>query len=304
MSTPSAASESAFPEPAIHHVEQTLSVEADLSVERAPSGRQAQLALADDLTPGAGGSVELTIGEVLERLRSDFPELTISKIRYYERQGLLRPARSAAGYRKFSPADVNRLHYVLTAARDHYLPLKVIKERLEAADNGGADQVDHRARVDDSGGPSAESGELRPPAVSPASSVGPDLFNFEQSDQRLSRRELLRESGLDNEQLTELEAYGLISTRGATSSYEAEALTIARIVAELSDYGFQARHLRPVKAAVDREVGLIEQVLTPLMRQPTRGGPDRAEQHARGYAALSVRLHVALLEAALRAALR
>ncbi len=70
------------------------------------------------------------------RLQADFPELTISKIRYYERQGLLRPARSAAGYRKFSAADVSRLHYILMAARDQYLPLKVIKERLEAADAG------------------------------------------------------------------------------------------------------------------------------------------------------------------------
>jgi DNA-binding transcriptional MerR regulator len=263
------------------------------------SDQPAQLTLADDLTPaGSAALADLTIGEVLVRLQADFPELTISKIRYYERQGLLTPARSAAGYRKFSAADVKRLHYVLTAARDQYLPLKVIKERLAAADGGGA--LDETP----SGHPSDPSSELQPPTPAVASSVGPDLFHFEQSDRRLSRRELLRESGLDNEQLGELEAYGLISTRGATTSYEAEALTIARIVAEMSEYGFQARHLRPVKAAVDREVGLIEQVLTPLLRQPSREGPGRAEQHARGYAALSVRLHVALLEAALRAALR
>jgi DNA-binding transcriptional MerR regulator len=266
-----------------------------------PPAPPAQLALAEDLTPSRGGP-DMTIGEVLTALHADFPELTISKIRYYERQGLLRPARSAAGYRKFSPADLSRLHYILTAARDQYLPLKVIKERLEAADGAP-------------GGRGATEGtpvEFEPPdpqgpperAVRGGLGVGPELFELATSDTRLTRRELMRDSGLDNEQLTELEAYGLIAPRGSSTTYEAEALVIARIVAELSAYGFQARHLRPVKAAVDREVGLIEQVLTPLVRQPSREGRSRAETHAREYAALSVRLHVALLEAALRATLR
>jgi DNA-binding transcriptional MerR regulator len=266
----------------------------------------AQLALADDFSPSGGGSSEITIGEVLTQLQEDFPELTISKIRYYERQGLLTPARSASGYRKFSAADVRRLHYVLTAARDQYLPLKVIRQRLAEADGTGTLPVAEPAgepfpsELPAPGPPSIAEGDL---GAAAASAVGPGLFRFEQSDQRLTRRELLAESGLDEEQLSELEAYGLIASRGASTTYEVEALTVARIVAELSSYGFQARHLRPVKAAVDREVGLLEQVLTPLLRQPTREGKARAEQHARGYAALSVRLHVALLEASLRTTL-
>ncbi len=272
----------------------------------------AQLALADDLSPAAtvAGGENMTIGEVLAALQSDFPDLTISKIRYYERQGLLTPARSAAGYRKFSTADVRRLHFVLTAARDHYLPLKVIKERLEAADAAGTAPGFDVAGDAVPGAvpgvqPGADSDDRPAPSVAAgAAGIGPQMFSFETSEHRLTRRELLRESGLSDEQLTELEAYGLIGARGASTTYEAEALTVARIVAELSSYGFQARHLRPVKAAVDREVGLIEQVLTPLVRQPNREGRLRAEQHARGYAALSVRLHVALLEAALRGALR
>ena len=261
----------------------------------------AQLALAEDLAPTpARGGPDMTIGEVLAALLGDFPELTISKIRYYERQGLLRPARSAAGYRKFSPADVSRLHYILAAARDQYLPLKVIKERLEA--------VDGSTGTGDGTPPEFDTpAHQGPPEPAPSRSglgVGPELFELETSDVRLTRRELMRDSGLDDEQLTELEAYGLIAPRGSSTTYEAETLVIARIVAELSAYGFQARHLRPVKAAVDREVGLIEQVLTPLVRQPSREGRSRAEAHAREYAALSVRLHVALLEAALRATLR
>jgi DNA-binding transcriptional MerR regulator len=264
----------------------------------------AQLALAEDLAPApARGGPDLTIGEVLTALLADFPELTISKIRYYERQGLLRPARSAAGYRKFSPADVSRLHYILTAARDQYLPLKVIKERLEAAD-GAAGATGATFGMPPELDGADPQGPPEPPVARGGLGVGPELFELETSDIRLTRRELMRDSGLDNDQLTELEAYGLIAPRGSSTTYEAEALVIARIVAELSAYGFQARHLRPVKAAVDREVGLIEQVLTPLVRQPSREGRSRAETHAREYAALSVRLHVALLEAALRATLR
>ncbi len=252
----------------------------------------------------------MTIGEVLTQLRADFPELTISKIRYYERQGLLAPARSASGYRKFSPADVQRLHYVLTAARDQYLPLKVIRERLAAAEGTGRLPA-HAPAVaadDDAQAPASlpapPAAAADAPGAAAATAVGPMLFQFEACEQRLTRRELMRESGLSDEQLGELEAYGLIAARGASTTYEAEALTVARIVAELSEYGFQARHLRPVKAAVDREVGLLEQVLTSLLRQPNRESRARAEEHARGYAALSVRLHVALLEAALRGALK
>ncbi len=271
-----------------------------------PDG-SAQLSLADDLgghLSGQLGRGELTIGEVLTALAGEFPELTISKIRYYERQGLLSPSRSASGYRKFSASDVARLHYALTAARDHYLPLKVIKERLLAADRGEpllAPLPGEQATGDDTTDP-----VLPPLAATSAAAepISPGLFKLDVEERRLSRRELLRESGLDDEQLTELEAYGLIAARGASSSYEADALTVASIVAELGQYGFQARHLRPVKAAVDREVGLIEQTLTPMVRQPSRDSRRRAEQHARGYAALSVRLHIALLEAALRSALR
>jgi DNA-binding transcriptional MerR regulator len=205
---------------------------------------------------------------------------------------------------------VERLRYVLRAARDHYLPLKVIKERLEAAEAQNAKARESLAQSSPlpeapTAGPAA-SAPVPPDRalMQPADAISPELFSLATNDERLTRRDLLRESGLTGEQLAELEAYGLIAARGASTSYEADSLIIARIVAELSQYGLQARHLRPVKAAVDREVGLIEQVLGALVRQSAREGRSKAEQHAREYAALSVRLHVALLEAALRAALR
>lgn len=170
----------------------------------------AQLALAEDLAPTpAGSSPDMTIGEVLTALSGDFPELTISKIRYYERQGLLRPARSASGYRKFTPVDVARLQYVLTAARDQYLPLKVIKERLEAADVGRAAGP---PEIETS--PTAAQESQAPPHPS-GLGVGPELFDLDAGDERLTRRELMRDSGLDNEQLSELEAYGLLAPGAA-----------------------------------------------------------------------------------------
>ncbi len=290
--------------------------------------RPAQLRLTDDMldgsdpesTPGA-----VTIGEVLAALKDEFPELTISKIRYYERQGLLTPARSAAGYRKFTGQDVERLRYVLRAARDHYLPLRVIRERLLAAEEQNAraraaltaDGPDPADEPDAADGVEVDtaSSESEPtmaeaapevsevPSFVDAPSEVPEAFTLASSGERLTRRDLLRESGLTAEQLNELETYGLIAARGASTSYESESLVIAKIVEELSRYGLQARHLRPAKAAVDREVGLIEQVLSPLLRQASRDGRIRAEQQAGEYLALSVRLHVALLEAALRAAL-
>ena len=249
------------------------------------------------------GGPSRTIGEVLAQLRPTFPELTISKIRFYEAQGLLNPQRTASGYRKFSGDDVARLRYILTAARDHYLPLKVIRAQLEALDRGEtpAAAAQHglaaAEEADDGLGTSA------PDADVPAE-LRPEAFDATPSELRLSRHELLRASGLSGDQLAELEQYGLVTARAGSTYFDGDALLVAKIVAQISRYGLEARHLRPVKAAVDREVGLIEQVLTPLLRQPSREGPGRAEQHARGYAALSVRLHVALLEAALRAALR
>ncbi|HEY7145627.1 MAG TPA: MerR family transcriptional regulator [Streptosporangiaceae bacterium] len=190
------------------------------------------------------------IGEVLGQLRAEFPDISVSKIRFLEAEGLIEPARSPSGYRRFGPADVQRLRYILTAQRDQYLPLRVIKERL------------------------------RPAGRSPA---------------MLSRRELTEAAGIDDGQLAELESYGLV--RRAGRQYGPDALEIARTVAALAGYGVQARHLRAVRAAVERETSLIEQVVAPTLRQRNPAARQQAGQTAREIAALSLRLHRALLEA-------
>jgi DNA-binding transcriptional MerR regulator len=230
------------------------------------------------------------IGDVLAVLRPDFDDVTISKIRFLESEGLVQPERTSSGYRKFSHADVERLRYVLACQRDQYLPLKVIREHLEAIDRGlePATGVEGprvpRSLVCTDGMPSS------------------DAFRPAASEVRLSRGEILEASGLDDALLTQLEGYGLITKRG--SHYDGEALTVANTVAEMSAFGIEPRHLRTFKVAADREVGLVEQVVTPLLRQRDPEGRQRADDAIRQLASLSVRLHAALVKAGLATELR
>jgi DNA-binding transcriptional MerR regulator len=233
----------------------------------------------------------MSIGEVLAQLRPEFPDITISKIRFLEAEGLIHPERTPSGYRKFARDDVARLRFVLAQQRDNYLPLRVIKEHLDAVDRG----LEPPAM--------AGGGARVPRALVPAEGLpGPDDFLTEPSDIRLSREELLRAAGLNQEQLEQLEQYGLLAVRGK-GHYDGDALTVARTVAEMARFGIEARHLRAYRTAADREVGLFEQVVTPLVRQRNPEARARAEEAVRELAALSVRLHAALVKAGLRAEL-
>lgn len=231
----------------------------------------------------------LSIGEVLAQLRGDFPDVTISKIRFLESEGLVEPDRTSAGYRKFSHADVQRLRYVLTAQRDHYLPLRVIKEHLDAIDRGLEPAQ------------SPNSGPRVPPTLAVAEGLpGPEAFGKDPSDVRLSRKELLEEAELDDAALTALEQFQLVAPRPGGNHYDGTALVIAKTIAQMARFGIEPRHLRSFKAAADREVGLVEQVVTPLVRQRNPEARARAEEVARELASLSVRLHAALVKAGLR----
>jgi DNA-binding transcriptional MerR regulator len=232
----------------------------------------------------------MSIGEVLSLLRSDFPEISISKIRFLEAEGLIEPERTPSGYRKFSHRDVERLRYVLTSQREHYLPLKVIKEHLDAIDRG-----------------------LEPPEV-PGSGPqvprvvlagdgypGPDSFSPESSELRLSRAELLSAALIQGELLDQLETYGLVRTRPGTMHYDGDALVIAKTAGELAAFGIEPRHLRSFKTAADREVGLVEQVVSPMRRGRDASASGRPEDTIKQMAALSVRLHASLVKSGLRA---
>jgi DNA-binding transcriptional MerR regulator len=226
----------------------------------------------------------LSIGEVLSKLRGDFPDITISKIRFLESEGLIEPQRTPSGYRKFTASDLDRLRYVLLLQRDQYLPLRVIKENLEALDRGLE--------------PAANGGVAspRPALASVDGDSSPESF-VHTSDMRLSRDELLKASGLTDTQLVELESYGFVALRGR--HYDSDALSVAKAVAEMAGFGIETRHLRSFKSAADREIGLIEQVITPINRQKSTDSKARAEEVQKQIASLSVRLHASLVRAGL-----
>ena len=230
----------------------------------------------------------MNIGEVLDRLRPDFPGVTIPKIRFLEDKGLVKPERTPAGYRKFTGDDVERLRYILRMQRDHYLPLKVIGEHLDAIDRG-----------------------LEPPPIEPVVPTvprvalaadglpSPESF-LRQDNLRLSRRELVKIAEIDDELLDQLEQYALIVPRPGTGHYDTDALVVARTARELADYGFEPRHLRAFKTAADREVGLVDQVIAPHKRGRDAAAKARADETVSEIAALSVRLHATLVKVGLK----
>lgn len=238
----------------------------------------------------SSSAATLTIGDVLAHLKLEFPDLTISKIRFLEDQGLVQPERTPSGYRKFSPGDVSRLRYVLSQQRDHYLPLRVIKDQLDAIDRGLVPP-----------GTSTDSPRTAHVAVASIEDNAPTAEHFRPAPaaMRLSREELLNATGLRGEQLSELEQFGLVNKKPG-GHYDDDALAVAKIVADLARFGLEGRHLRAFRTAAEREVGLFSQVVGPMSRQ--RGGEarTRAEETVRELAAASVRLHAALVQIGLR----
>jgi DNA-binding transcriptional MerR regulator len=203
----------------------------------------------------------VSIGQVLDELSPEFPDISPSKIRFLEAEGLIQPLRASSGYRRFSVADIERLRCILTLQRDEYLPLRVIKERLDALDDVAAGEG------------------TGVPAVS------------------MTRSELLDAAGATEELLAELEDYGLIRRARA---YGTQPLSVLRSAVKLAQYGIQARHLRAVKAAAEREVSLVEQAVAPLTRQ--KGSREPALVAAHDIAGHIARLHVTLVEDGLTAA--
>ena len=219
----------------------------------------------------------LSIGEVLAHLRADFPEVTISKLRFLEAEGLVEPSRTPAGYRKYGPADVARLRFVLAAQRDHYLPLRVIREQLAIQD------------------PGLDPPPVRAALIGDATQVAEAMSR---APARLTRAELLNHSGLTDEELTEAEQHGLI--RVERGGYDEDALRIAVTLHELAGYGLSARHLRGYKATADREAGQFAALVAPLARQNTPAARDRAAETVSELAALTQQLRATLLRVGLR----
>ncbi|SEO86130.1 MerR family regulatory protein [Trujillonella endophytica] len=232
---------------------------------------------ADEHTP------RLTIGEVLSVLRDDFPDVTISKIRYLESEDLVHPERTASGYRKFSTADVARLRYVLAAQRDQYLPLRVIKEHLAALDSG--------LPLPGGPGPVAEAAEAAQSAVAG------------NGDGTMGPEEFAEAAGMGLDQLADCVQFGLLTT-DAEGRHPAADLAVARAAAGLARHGLEPRHLRVYRTAAEREAGLVEQLVTPVLRARSDDARGRATEKLRELAGLSAQLHTALLESRLRDLLR
>lgn len=218
-------------------------------------------------TEGPGASELMSIGEVLAHLRAEFPDTTISKLRFLEAEGLVEPRRTAAGYRKYGWDDVARLRFVLSAQRDQYLPLRVIRDQLAARDAA--------------------------PALVPLDGARAE------ADERLTRADVVERSGIADDVLAELERMGMVAARTG-GWYDGDALVVASAVAGLAAYGLGARHLRPYRAAADREVGLFAQLVGPLAKQNDPAARARAAEAAQELIALTQRLQAALVRTGLR----
>lgn len=237
-----------------------------------------------------GAAVTRSIGQVLASLKGDFPDISISKIRFLESEGLIAPQRAPSGYRRYSGHDLERLRYVLSVQRDHYLPLKVIKEHLALIDSGQpAPAVASLARAGQAG-EQADQGESRPqpqPQPQPAA-------NAPRPQVRMTRADLLEASGLSDAALTELERTQIVQPRRGTVHYGRDALTIAIAARRMAEYGIDGRHLRAFKMSADREVGLVEQAIAPHVR---RAGGNRDVQGE--VTQLVISFHAALVRTAM-----
>ncbi|HZQ77296.1 MAG TPA: MerR family transcriptional regulator [Acidimicrobiia bacterium] len=276
-----------------------------------------------------GDDSSRSIGEILDDLRGDFPDISVSKIRFLESQGLITPERSPSGYRQFSDDDLELLRWILRQQRDHYLPLKVIRRRLKDGDGPGREPP--AAAVEPAGGPApgrvaaasvaVEEARLTLPEPAPDTppvdddvwfvAGGPDPAATartappqapapadelwpEGGAARYSRDDVRREAGLDERAMAELESFGLLPPAGA-DGYDGEALRIAEIAAAFFRYGVEARHLRMYKRFAEQEAAFLGQVAMPMANARDAGAAAKAAEGLTDLARLGAALRLSLL---------
>lgn len=255
----------------------------------------------------------LSIGEVLELLKAEFPDITISKIRFLESQGLLDPERTPSGYRKFYEPDVARLRWILEQQREHFLPLKVIKERIQSLESRAAippsgDTPPHETAAAAATGTALAVDDVPEPAPEPPEQdpipprTQPSTLVAGLSSVSLTISELASSCGLEVSDIQELERYGLLSGRSVAGSvyYDEEALVVARLAAGFARHGVEPRHLRMYKTAAEREAGFYEQVIMPLVKQRNPTARRAAVTTLEDLAKLGEGMRAAFLRAALR----
>ena len=229
-----------------------------------------------------------TIGEVLNRLKDEFDDVTISKIRFLEAEGLISPDRTDSGYRQFTDADVDRLRYILRAQRDRYLPLKVIREEL--------DRIDAGLPVD---APPATPEPTDVEAVQPTPATG--TVSTPATDVQLDTTELSRASGLEPQSIRELQEHGLL---GGEEPFGGEDLVVAKLAGKLMEHGLEPRHLRMYRQFADRQLMLYQQLVSPLLRQRNPESRETAAKQLDDLSELGHRLQNAILTRELRGMLR
>ncbi len=216
----------------------------------------------------------LSIGEVINLLREDFPDVSVSKVRFLESQGLLAPGRTDGGYRQFDDHDLDRLRFILRQQRDHFLPLKVIKSKLTLWERGEDPDAD---------------------ADGPAR----DLLEEEVT---VNRTELLRRSGITEPQLTSLIEHGLISTDDG-EVFQGDALIVASESRRLFGLGLEPRHLRTIRHSADREADVLAQLTAGLLRARNPEAREQARDVLTAAGEAVVAMHRALFAAELKALL-
>lgn len=226
-----------------------------------------------------------SIGQVLAILKVEFPDVSISKIRFLESEGLLAPERAPSGYRRYAQSDIDRLHYILTVQRDHYLPLKVIREHLEMMDRG---EQPPNLEAPTPAAPPAPLADV-PAAARPVTQ--PERQRGNRKPIRLTRRELISASGISEQVLLDLERQQLVLPRRQSSFYGREALTICVVARKLQLYGMDSRHLRAIKQSAEREAGLVEQAVQPFLRRHN----NQAGEAARDVTQLVIHAHAAMM---------
>lgn len=222
----------------------------------------------------------LNIGEVLSELNEDFPQVSASKIRFLEEKGLITPQRTAAGYRKYTPGDIDRLRFILALQRDQYLPLKVIKDYLDAVDRG-------------------ERPEQLPGGIKlTPRSVGEQLAQELTGHTRdLTRAEVIGATGADGDLMDELLAYGLITADD--DRFDEHNVRVVSAAVKLAGFGIEPRHLRAFRTAADREVGLVERAIAPVSSRKAVSSRAHAAETAREISDACLSLHSALVQGAI-----
>lgn len=232
-----------------------------------------ELRPVDPWPRGVSREPSMRISDVLADLGAEFPAVTPSKLRFLEEQGLVEPRRTAGGYRQYSPADVERLRYVLRQQRDRYLPLRVIGEQLVALDSGQSDE-----------------------ALTPRLATADGERAVVTGIGRLSTASLAQEAGVDQQLVTELVEAGVL--RADRAGYlDPWAREIVQVAAALAEHGVEPRHLRSFRAAADRQVSVVDQIVAPLRGQRAVAAQAHAASVAAEVGELCGRLHTVLVRA-------